>query len=403
MGRAPVLLVARLLPHAAFLALWVVWLSGTEKPSKPFAVLLALAAVVLLGPLLVPGARERWLSWLRRATRPLDVLSVNLALLLVLTEAGARVVQALAPSPLLVPPNAKAENAMGAQLLPPGSVYRGFPVNSLGFVDEEFRRARAPGVGRIAALGDSFAVAAVPYRENFLTLLDDLLDRDGRWEVMNFGVSGVSPREYLHVYRTQARFFDPDLVLLCFFIGNDFRELRPSSLLHGGSLYFFALVRRLWAMSAEPKFTRDRTDSLGEDTFRKVELQRVRLAARDLDRDTERRYPATFRQLREIAMELGPRLRLVIIPDEYQVNPELLPELLGSAEAAAAYDVEQPSRRLREFLDGDRIPYLDLLEPLRAAEADGRTYIPNNTHWNARGNRVAAEAISRWLGEERGR
>jgi hypothetical protein len=399
-GSGHALLIARLLLHAAFLSLCAVWMSGTEKPSGPYAALVAAAAVALLGPLSVPGARQRWLSWLRRAARPLDVLSINVALLLALTEGGARLLQVLAPSPLLVPPNAKAENAIRSQSLPPGSMYRGFPVNSLGFVDEEFQRPREPGIGRIAALGDSFAVAAVPYRENFLTLLDDLLDRDARWEVMNFGVSGVSPREYLHVYRTQARFFDPDLVLLCFFIGNDFRELRPSSLLHGGSLYFFAIARRLWAIGAEPRFSRDETDSLGEDTFRAVELKRVKLAAPDLDRETARRYPATFRQLREIATELGPRLRVVIIPDEYQVNPQLLPELLGGTEAAAAYDVEQPSRRLREFLDSERIPYLDLLEPLRAAEAQGRTYIPNNTHWNARGNRVAAEALARWLGEE---
>lgn len=399
MGSGRAGLIARLLLHAVFLSLFAVWTSGTEKPSGRFAALLAASAVALLGPLWVPGARQRWLEWLRRAARPLDVLSINLALLLALTEVGARSLQALAPSPLLVPPNAKAENAIRSQILPPGSVYRGFPVNSLGFVDEEFRRARVPGVGRIAALGDSFAVGAVRYRENFLTLLEDLLNRGARWEVLNFGVSGVSPREYLHIYRTQARFFDPDLVLLCFFIGNDFRELRRSSPLHGGSLYFFAIARRLWAIGAEPKFSRDETDSLGEETFRALELNRARLAARDLDRETERRYPATFSQLREIAAELGPRLRVVIIPDEYQVNPRLLPELPGGAEAAAAYDVDQPSRRLREFLDGEGIPYLDLLEPLREAEAQARTYIPNNTHWNARGNRVAAEALARWLGE----
>ncbi len=397
------MLIARLWLHAAFLSLWPVWLSGTEKPSGPYVTLLAVSVVALQGPLLVPAVRARWLGLLRRAVRPLDLLSVNLALLLVLTEGGARLLQALAPSPLLVPPNAKAENAIRAQRLPPGSVFRGFPVNALGFVDEEFRRAREPGVGRIAALGDSFAVGAVPYRENFLTLLDDLLDhsRDSgaRWEVMNFGVSGVSPREYLHTWRTQARFFEPDLVLLCFFTGIDFRELRPSSLLHGGSFYLFAIGRRLLAIGAEPRFSRDETNSLGEDTFRKVELQRVRLAARDMDGDTEQRYPATFRQLREIAAELGPHLRVVIIPDEYQVNPQLLPELLGSAEAAAAYDADQPSRRLREFLEAEGIPYLDLLEPLREAEALARTYIPNNTHWNARGNRVAAEALARWLGE----
>ncbi len=396
MGRPSVWLVARLLLHAAFLSLWLVWLSGTEKPSAPFALLLGAAAVALLGPLLLPGVRARWLGWLRRAARPLDVLSINLVLLLVLFEGGARWLAAVAPSPLLVPPNAKAENAIRAQQLPPGSEHRGFTVNALGFVDTEFERARQPGVRRIVALGDSFAVGSVPYQENFLTLLDDLLDRSARVEVLNFGVSGVSPREYLHVYRTQARFFDPDLVLLCFFVGNDFRELRPSSLLHGGSFYFFAIVQRLWALSAEPRFSRDETDGLSPETFRRVELQRVRLAARDMDADTAARYPATFRQLSEIAAELGPRLRVAIIPDEYQVNPELLPELLG-AEAAAAYDTDQPTRLLREFLDAERIPYLDLLGPLREAEARERTYLPHNTHWNARGNRVAAEALARWL------
>ena len=102
--------------------------------------------------------------------------------------------------------------------------------------------------------------------------------------------------------------------------------------------------------------------------------------------------------MREISEEVGDRLRVVIIPSEFQVNDAPFAALVQ--DEAERFDRDMPTRRLRAFLEAEEIPYLDLLEPLREAEAGGLTYWPRDTHWNERGNRVAADEITRWLEKE---
>ncbi|MCP5117488.1 MAG: hypothetical protein GY953_42235, partial [bacterium] len=63
-------------------------------------------------------------------------------------------------------------------------------------------------------------------------------------------------------------------------------------------------------------------------------------------------------------------------------------------------DRDLPNRRLASYCRDTGIACLDLLEPLRRAEADGATYKPQDTHWNRRGNRVAAREIAGWLRPE---
>jgi len=75
----------------------------------------------------------------------------------------------------------------------PGSDFYGFPVNSLGFLDTEFSKPDG-GSFRVVALGDSFAFGAVPYDNNYLTLLEQHLDRpDQRVEVFNMGIPRTRP------------------------------------------------------------------------------------------------------------------------------------------------------------------------------------------------------------------
>ena len=86
-----------------------------------------------------------------------------------------------------------------------------------------------------------------------------------------------------------------------------------------------------------------------------------------------------------------------MIPDEFQVNDALYETLLARSERPDAYDRDMPQRLLREYAAAKGIPMLDLLPVLRAAEVDGRTYHLRDTHWNARGNRVAGEAIADFI------
>lgn len=103
-------------------------------------------------------------------------------------------------------------------------------INSAGMRDREHSVTKPPGVFRIAVLGDSFAEAMQVERDRaFWAVLERRL-RGCAWlggrepEVLNFGVSGYGTAQELIALRTRVWQYDPDLVLLAFFTGNDLRN-----------------------------------------------------------------------------------------------------------------------------------------------------------------------------------
>ena len=87
----------------------------------------------------------------------------------------------------------------------------------------------------------------------------------------------------------------------------------------------------------------------------------------------------------------------VLIPDELQVNPRVLAEALAAAgKNAREVDLQLPQRRLQAFFAARNAPCLDLL-PAFYGQPD--TYAPRDTHWNERGNELAASCIAKWLVE----
>src|SRR6476469_1689471 len=84
---------------------------------------------------------------------------------------------------------------------------------------------RTPGTFRILVLGDSFVEAAqVAERERFITRLQELLNASGgptRYEVVDGGCGGWGQVQELLYLQQEGPRYQPDLVLLAFFVGND--------------------------------------------------------------------------------------------------------------------------------------------------------------------------------------
>ena len=117
----------------------------------------------------------------------IDIAATNLAAILVLSEISLRAWAAMVGGSLLVQAN------LDAHCLVPGHDYGGgLYGNRLGYPGPELPAKKTPGLLRIAALGDSFAVGpTVPFADNYLTRL--AVELPGV-EVANFGVSGAGPR-----------------------------------------------------------------------------------------------------------------------------------------------------------------------------------------------------------------
>ena len=101
-------------------------------------------------------------------------------------------------------------------------------VNSEGLRDREHAKPKPPNTLRVAVLGDSFTEAIqVPIEQTFWSKLERKLGNcaavKGRKnvEVMNFGVQGYGTAQSLIMLRKKVWDYNPDIVVLAFFIGND--------------------------------------------------------------------------------------------------------------------------------------------------------------------------------------
>ncbi|HXU46925.1 MAG TPA: SGNH/GDSL hydrolase family protein, partial [Thermoanaerobaculia bacterium] len=106
-------------------------------------------------------------------------------------------------------------------------------VDSDGLRGPEIPVAKAAGTYRIAVLGDSCAEALqVPEEQTFAKLLERELAEcpaigppgGHRIETLNFGVSGYGTAQELLTLRHRVWKYQPDLVLVAFYAGNDVRN-----------------------------------------------------------------------------------------------------------------------------------------------------------------------------------
>ena len=113
----------------------------------------------------------------------------------------------------------------------PFSDDRNFKLNSQGFKDEEFLEKKE-NIYRILGIGDSFSFGVVPYENNYLTLIESQFNLENtNVEVLNMGIPSIQPKDYLSLFVNEGLALQPDMVLLSFFVGNDFEYSRKKKLI----------------------------------------------------------------------------------------------------------------------------------------------------------------------------
>jgi len=374
-----------------------------------------------------------------RLLRLVDLLLFTGCIAALTLELGLRAWAAAAPSPLLARVGAAPASVIARFRSAPGTLRFGFPCNSRGDYDAEPGR----GEGRlIVAIGDSFNVGAVPHALHYTTVLEELTGDT----VYNLGVAGIGPPEYAALVALEAAPMRPDAILIALFVGNDLDVADLASGLpdaglrswfdrsqvligvlpgrlgrlaqeqarldEGGERGGGGDVARVQGESRAPSVGADAAalaatfpwladpaleqPTLGEETFLRLETQRALAVCAE--------RPAGFdlacRSLLEARRAAGDvPLLVLLVPDEFQVEDDLWEQV--SQRAGRSLERDAPQALLRAWLSEQRIPHLDLLPPLRAVPPleDGRRHLyhARDTHWNALGNRVAAEALAEWL------
>lgn len=282
-----------------------------------------------------------------------------------------------------------------------------FRLNSRGFKDVEYAIEKEPGIYRIVAIGDSFTFGVVPYRYNYLTLLEKKLNQETRqFEVINMGIPGTCPHDYLSILLREGLTLKPDMVMLNFFMGNDFidkpcpRPWYTCSYVATFIKYLFTLTKiRDGQLFHKKPVYRDYKPSLDARTFLKIETERskiFRCDCRDYFHQTLADTFESIEKIKKICHRGEIQLLLVMIPDEIQVNPHLQLKVKENIKGGE-FDFTFPNLCLGEKLAACHIDHIDLLDIFKKVSASHRLYKPHDSHWNIAGNRLAANIIYRYI------
>jgi hypothetical protein len=288
--------------------------------------------------------------------------------------------------------------------------------NSHGHRDVEVTLAKPAGVFRILVLGDSFTVGAnVRQEEAYPKVLEKHLKSvyGPRIQVVNAGVGGWDPFQYAQYFEHYGRQFEPDLILIGFFVGND----TFSDLTNTGQLGTAILGHRLSKDSTARPLIKLQVFLYEHSNLARLLLNRAPLASKTLIRkqcdDFTEQYLAIQRarmpnhlryniaqrdkaqnavnQIRRIKDRAGDSVPVIValLPDENQVNQTLQKRILQANEVSE-YDFKMPQSMLTELFRDVGIPTIDVLPFVLA---DHRCLYMNDTHWRPEGHELAASVI----------
>lgn len=354
---------------------------------------------------------------------------VNFIVFVMLGEALFRLVD-----PLLASQSLFGSKQTPAHLKPHapvlGSIGRS---NSQGFRDKERTVSRDNVALRIVAVGDSQTYGAgVTYDLAFSTLIEKRMQQiEPRSEVINLGVPGWEPPEELHLLKMYGLQFQPDLVLLTFYVGNDILRRRgaytESPLVVAGQSYYVHTTGNWIHDSVSPDrwFLYHHINYLiqvGSVHIRGlfhppsegsgdlgITLRTREGYLQELDERTDiylveptqevrwqwERTKKTLAEFKQVLAARNIRFFLVLLPDHIQVDAQLRREFLDARGAGQQlFDFARPQRLLVEWSKENGVPVLDLLPLFQQPGSEGeKLYYDTDLHMTESGHRLAFEGI----------
>ncbi|MBZ0287850.1 MAG: SGNH/GDSL hydrolase family protein, partial [Anaerolineae bacterium] len=126
-------------------------------------------------------------------------------------------------------------------IYPTGEFYNLISLNNYGLHDTNVTLEKPPGTFRILVMGDSFPQGwQVKLQEGFPWLMEQALNQNGaqRVEIVNLAIDTYGTDRELLLYAALGWRFQPDLVLLAFYTGNDLKDnsYSLSALAAGGTI-----------------------------------------------------------------------------------------------------------------------------------------------------------------------
>lgn len=287
--------------------------------------------------------------------------------------------------------------------------------NSDGLADSEVS-PKKPGEYRILFLGDSFTFAryGAEAEQTFPKILERKLRENSKkdFRVINAGVPGYDTYLETLYLKNRGIDFTPDMVILNFFVGNDFLEnvQNHDYKVRDGFLSFesgrenfltsvrFFLLSRFYTYNIFEKGVLSIFNSLQEKARENIRLESYQsnLYLTKLPENIKYQYEKTVGILEEMKNFLAKKnipLVLVIIPADYQVDEKLKSRFSDKYYNNVSYDLTLPQKKLSEWGVKTKIQVIDLLPQMKELSKNNDFYWTLNGHFNVKGNEVVGDII----------
>jgi acetyltransferase AlgX (SGNH hydrolase-like protein) len=323
---------------------------------------------------------------------------------------------------------------LGFRMRPNFPSFDGTLTNEFGFNDRDYPHQKTPGTFRIEVVGDSFSWAG-GRDGNYTALLERMFEhRDGAHlvDVVNTGYPMTHTGEELAMLRKYGLQYNPDMVVLGFFVGNDFLEADPDrkriivnglyidiSKSHEHIVFGYPIIpqsrlllfiQQKYLIYQEAKKAAKETQdpqkpqaTFAEDTYLQLENARLQFFNTSASRaqNLQANVDLIFHSITEMDALLKSRsikLVVAIYPDEFQVNESLRKAVFDKFKLRPEdYDLNLAQNLLKSFLESKGIPFIDLSDRFRAEGQKRDLYLLRDTHWNSAGNQLAADMLFDYL------
>ena len=311
-------------------------------------------------------------------------------------------------------------------------------INSQGLRDKEHEFTKKNNIYRIAVVGDSFAEArSVNINNTFWYQIPKNLDQCCKFnkniEMINFGVSEYGTAQQYLTIKNNVWKYDPDLILLAFYTGNDVadnkkelskKKYRPYFNIIDGKMTLdesFKLSKPYKILSSLPgrSFVYISQFSRIAQLFREAYVQYYFSKQTNKNKviskpNTSNLYNpsdpvwsdawvVTENLLLMIKDEINSKNKdfvLVTLSNPIQVNP-IQNEKNIFQQKNNVSDIFYPDKRLKEFSDSNQIKVVNVAKKMSMIAKEKKVYFHgfNNTklgtgHWNIEGHRVGSKIIS---------
>jgi hypothetical protein len=315
-------------------------------------------------------------------------------------------------------------------------------LQSFNYNDAKVAKKKPANEFRLLGFGDSFCYAIVKYPFSYHGVARDILakafpDRDFR--LVNFGEPSSSFYQYLKSMANWTGQVEADAVVVNVFLGNDITDVALGDVpddtdinrifgtnfvdVQTGRKRLSAVPHKFWLRMLDYAYAlavawregyyvlRDIPEPytfalgpLGEEDFFRTMRRQALAGQPDSCQKLARGWQALAdlaRGLSQIGRERGLRVAIMLSPGEIMVDPALWRKTAARYGLDPdSFDPERPDRLARRILAkvAPDVPVLDLTPAFRCAAARGqREYYPSETHWNVDGNRLAGQALARFV------